>query len=519
MQFNRSIGSIALLFSALGGIVGSGWLFGSLYAAQIAGPAAVLSWIIGGILMMVIAITFAELATTFPVAGGMVRFADYSHGPLMSFTIGWMVWLSSVVVAPLETMALLQYAGNYIPGIINVSSHSLTAKGILFATVVMLILLVLNAYGAKFFSRASTTIVAIKLIVPVVTLITLFALDFHASNFTSVGGFIPSGWHGVFAALPLGGVIFSFIGYSPAIQLAGEARNPQRAIPLAIIGSLTFCIFLYTLLQLAFVGSMKPEYLVNGWQHLSFSGDGGPFAGILAAFGITWLVVVIYADAIISPFGTAYIYTASTARVGYAMSETKFFPTSLHKLNNFGVPLRALGLNFVVGMLLFLPFPGWQSMVSFIISCFVISYIIGPIALMSLRKTHSDQKRTFRLPAAGFMTIVAFYVCNLLIYWTGWQTVSKLLIAIAIGFVVFFYRYFSGKFAPEEKVWQRAAWLFPYLIGVGVISYFGAFGGGKNAIPFGYDFIVIAVFSICAYYVAMISCKIGGRREIEVKVE
>src|SRR5688572_9406444 len=115
MQFKRSIGSAALLFSAVGGIIGSGWLFGPLYASQIAGPSAIVAWIVGGLLTIVIAMTFAELGSAFPVAGGMVHFAEKSHGSLLGFTVGWMVWLSSMVVAPIETLAILQYASTYLP--------------------------------------------------------------------------------------------------------------------------------------------------------------------------------------------------------------------------------------------------------------------------------------------------------------------------------------------------------------------------------------------------------------------
>lgn len=515
MKLQRSISSFALLFAAVGGIVGSGWLFGPLYAAQIAGPAAIISWIIGGVLMMIIALTFAELATTFPLAGGMVRFAQMSHGPLMSFTIGWMVWLSSVVVAPVETLALIQYAANYIPGLIHKvgNTHVLSFPGIGVAAILMLIMSYLNLQGAKFFSRASSTIVAIKLIVPVLTLITLFIVDFHAKNLTAAGGFIPYGWQSIFAALPLGGVIFSFIGYSPAIQLAEEAKNPQRAIPLAIIGSLSFCIVMYVLLQLTFIGSLKPAFLINGWQHLSFSGDSGPFAGILTALGMLWLVMIIYGDAIISPFGTAFIYTASTARVNYAMCQIGFFPQSWKTLNTKGVPVRAMIVNYLVGLILFLPFPGWQSMVSFIISCFVISYSIGPIALMALRQTHPDATRPFRLPYAKGMVMLAFYICNLIIFWTGWHTVSRLLIALAIGFGVYLYRCWQSPEMKKNSQWQRAWWLLPYFIGIGVISYLGSYGNGINILKFGFDFIVIAIFSVIIFYCAIKSAKLKNLQE------
>src|SRR5262245_29050635 len=119
MALQRSIGTCGLLFAAVGGIVGSGWLFGPFYAAQFAGPASTLSWVIGGIFMIIIALTFAELFSMFPVAGVTVRFLQCSHGPLVSFTMAWIGWLSAAAVALIETMALIQYASNYIPGLMQ----------------------------------------------------------------------------------------------------------------------------------------------------------------------------------------------------------------------------------------------------------------------------------------------------------------------------------------------------------------------------------------------------------------
>jgi amino acid transporter len=505
MKLQRSIGTIGLLFAAVGGIVGSGWLFGPMYAAQIAGPAAIISWILGGILMLFIAFTFAELATTYPKAGGMVHFGSMSHGPVVSFTIGWMIWLSSVVVAPVETLALLQYAANYIPHITHTVGHvaMLTGMGVFYAAILMMIMVFLNAMGAKFFSKSSTAIVTIKLIVPVLTLIVLFAIDFHKSNFTAYEGFAPFGWKGIITALPLGGIVFSFIGYSPAIQLAGEAKNPQKAIPFAIVGAVAVCIILYVLIQMAFIGAMKPEFLAHGWAHLSFSGDAGPFAGILTAFGVTWLVVVIYADAFISPFGTAYIYTAATARVGYALSEIGFFGKMLTTLNKNNVPLKAMLLNYCVGMLLFLPFHAWQAMVEFLISCFIIAYSVGPISLYVMRNKDEDRKRPFRVPLYKAICMIAFYVCNMLLMWTGWQTIQHLLMAIGVGVIILLYKIVADKTDQWRGQLKKSWWLIPYIIGIGVITWLSSFGGGENIIPFGIDFFAMAIFTIIIFVCAV----------------
>lgn len=506
-QFQRSITSYGLLLAGIGSIVGSGWLFGPLYAAQIAGPAAIVSWIIGGLLMMVIAFTFAELGTAFPVAGGMVQYAQYSHGPLVSFLTGWMVWISSVAVAPVETIAVIQYMGNYIPGLVTKADNVtvLTGMGIGVSAFILLLMCILNYYGARFFSRSNNVITAIKLIVPLVTVAILLSVDFHSQNFHAVqsGGFAPYGWQGILAALPMGGIIYSFIGSNTVLQLAGETKNPQRAIPLALIGSVIFCIVLYVLLQITFVGALDPASLSEGWGKLHYEGDNGPFAGLLTAVGLAWFVIVLYGDALISPFGTGYIYTAATARVTYGLSKIGFFPEGLQKLSLRGVPLRGIVLNYVVGLLLFLPFPGWQSMMGFIISCFIFSYIIGPIALIGLRKSQPEHVRPFRLPCANLFALSAFYVCNLLIFWTGWTIVSRMMIALLIGFLFFVLHCVRSKNSLWIKQWRKSWWIVPYIIGMCVISYLGTFGAGIGAIPFGLDFGVVAVLTIIIFYLAV----------------
>ncbi len=507
MTFERSIGIFGLLFAGIGSVIGSGWLFGPLYAAQVAGPAAIISWIIGGLLMTMIALTFAELGSAFPVAGGMVQYAQYSHGPLVSFMTGWMVWISSVAVAPVETMGLIHYMANYVPGLVTKVQNVtvMTKTGIFLGAIIMFLMCYLNYQGAKFFSKSNSVITAIKLIVPIMTVLVLVCMDFHATNFfaTASGGFSPYGWHGILAALPIGGVIYSFIGANTVLQLAGETKNPQRNIPLALIGSVIFCIILYVALQIAFIGALDMTAISHGWKALHYEGDSGPFAGILSAFGLAWFVIVLYADALISPFGTGYVYTASTARVNYALTRIGFFPKYFEKLTQKGVPSRGIILNYLIGLMLFLPFPGWQDMVSFIISCFIVSYITGPIALMGLRKSHPHQARPFKLPFPIVSSFIAFYACNLLVYWTGWHTVYRMMIAMMIGFAFFIVHCCRQKNNTWIKQWSTSWWIAPYIIGMCVISYFGTFGQGIGKITFGADFYVIAIFTALIFFLAV----------------
>jgi amino acid transporter len=113
----RDIGTVGLLFASVGSIIGSGWLFGSLNASLVAGPAAVIAWVLGGAIMILLALIHAELASTYPVAGGSARFPLYAFGGLVGFASGWFAFIGAVTTAPIEVEAALQYASNYVSGL------------------------------------------------------------------------------------------------------------------------------------------------------------------------------------------------------------------------------------------------------------------------------------------------------------------------------------------------------------------------------------------------------------------
>src|SRR2546426_2987981 len=108
----RSVGFYGLVFVSLGSIIGSGWLLGALNAAQVAGPASVLSWVLAACMLALLALTYAELGATYPVAGGSARFPYYSHGPIAGFTAGWASWLQAVFIAPIEVLAAITYVNS-----------------------------------------------------------------------------------------------------------------------------------------------------------------------------------------------------------------------------------------------------------------------------------------------------------------------------------------------------------------------------------------------------------------------
>lgn len=505
MELKRKFTPFSLLILSINGMVGSAWLFAPLYSAKIAGSYSILAWLIGGLMTALIALTFAELSVLIPAAGGSARIPEVSHGRLTSFTMSWIAWISSITMAPIEIQAVLQYASTYFSSLTYISNGIplLTPLGMMWAAVLMFTMFILNVASVNGLVRSNFLIFSFKVIVIILTIGMLISTQFHPENFyVPVANSDSNILHSILIAVATGGIAFAFTGFKHGVELAGEASRLRIAIPLAIVGSVLCCLFLYLGLQIAFIGALDTNMLKQGWEHLNFIGDVGPFAGLAMGLGLVWLLKLLYVDAAVSPLGAGLIYTTSTARIIYAMSVGGFFPKFLSKINDKNLPIYAVGFNCTLGMLLFLPFPGWQAMVSFLVSAMVISYSMGPIALLSLRIELPTQRRGFRLPFADIMCALAFYSCNLISYWTGWETISKLDVAIMIGAVFFIQAYLRGKVSSDHLGMKSLVWLGLYFIGLSLISYLGAFGG-KGIIPFGWDFLVIAIFSLSVLCLAV----------------
>ena len=503
--FRRDVGAVGLLFVSVGSVIGSGWLFGALYAAQQAGPAALISWGLGAVFMLSLALAYAELGGAYPTAGGTARYPHYSHGSVIGYATGWLWWLGTVTLAPIEIEAALQYFTHYLSWLTTSSGGAtvLTVQGYAIAIVLMAVFTVINVLGVRHLARTNTPLTAWKIAVPLIALIALVVTRFHGANFHAAGGFMPFGFHGVFSAMATGGVIFAYQGFEQAVQLGGESSNPRRNIPIAVLGAFAIGVVVYVLLQVAFLGALDPSNLLHGWTKLAFHGLVGPFAGLATSVGLAWLAILLYVDAAISPGGTALLYTGTSSRVAYALGRNGYVPALFSRLSSRGVPLVSTVVSFAIGVILFLPFPGWQKLVGFITAASALSYGMAPIALASLRLQDPERDRPFKLPFAPVLAPTGFVVANLIVYWSGWSTVWRIMVALAIGFAVFVAYRIGGERGRQPKLDLRsAAWLPPYLTGIAVISYLGRYHG-RNVIPFWWDIAVVAVFSLAIFALAL----------------
>src|SRR3954462_3982163 len=361
-RLKRSVGFYGLMMVSLGSIIGSGWLLGALNAAERAGPASVLSWILAAGMLSLLALVYAELGATYPVAGGAARFPYYSHGSVAGFTAGWASWLQAVFIAPLEILAAITYVNSV--GWVNTHFNMITkagdnaglldGTGLVVAVVLMIVFTAMTLGGAKFLSDSNIVVVIWKTAVPFLAVGVVGWLQFNPANFHAGGGFLPFGFHGVFAALT-GGVVFALQGFEQAVQLAGEARNPKRDLSRAVIIAMAIGALIYSLLQVVMIGGLNPAHIAQGWSKPlgADPSDYGAWYTLALALGAGWLAKMLLVDAVISPAGTGVVYVATSARLSYALGEEREMPTALASTNKNGVPVVSILFAAVIGTLAF----------------------------------------------------------------------------------------------------------------------------------------------------------------------
>ena len=433
----KRIGPLGLLFVGTGSIIGSGWLFAALYAARDAGPASVASWILAAIMLGVIALVFAELGAALPLPGGFARYPHVTFGGLTSFIASWLCWLAYMVIPSVETMAILEYLGNEVPWLITVhqEERSLSVFGTLIAAVLLFTLMVINILGVQWVTHSNNVITLWKILIPTLTGVVLLLVGFNATNFTEFG-LAPKGVSGIFEALAAGGVVFSLLGYRTIVELAGEAKKPQRDVPIAIFGSLLICTAIFVLVQIAFIGALPPEELAKGWNGIVIEGASGPFAAFAMALGLGWLATILYIDATVSPYGTALIFSSSSARLVLAMGKNRNIPSFFKRISPRGIPVRALVVNWLVGMLLLAPLPGWDELAGIVSSVAMLTSAVTALAFLALRRSHPELKRPFKVPFPMTTGVVAFLFASLIAYWTGWTVNRTVFFALLVGLVL-----------------------------------------------------------------------------------
>ena len=521
-RLRREVGLLPLFMVSAGSVIGSGWLLGTLNASKAAGPAAIISWIIGAILLIGIALVYAELGSTYPISGGTARFTWIHTGTLGGFFCGTFSYLQAVAIAPIEVEASLGYMNaKWWHGLEN-SNSLLTGKGLVVGVAAMFLFTGLNLLGVRWMAEGNTIAMFWKILVPVATVILIMTKAFHGSNFAAGGGFMPYGVKGVFVALPLG-VVFALEGFEQAAQLAGEARNPKRDVPLAVVGSMLMGAALYMALQICFIGALDPHNVAHGWANpFGNAGAFGPYYTLATSVGLGWLGTVLIVDALISPGGTGLVYLAATSRLSYSLARVRFLPPVFAGIDRRGVPWFSIAFGGAFGCLLFLPFGGWAQLVGAITAASSFMYSYAPVAAVSLRKSDPDRIRPYKVPGLKVIAPFSFAVSGLIIYWSGTSNVVKLDLAVIFFLILYFV---ARRLDPGQTPidFRAGAFSIPWIVGLTIFSIFGGsyvggysdvFGIGiHHHLPFWWDVGAVAAFSLIVFYYA-VNSRLGPQRVI-----
>ena len=307
------------LYSAIaigiGSMIGSGWLFACYYASKQAGPASLVSWFIGAGLAIILALLLSEIVGLFQVTGLFSRLLTLSHNKDYGVVVAISNWLAMLIIVPSEAEATMQYLSTVVPSFTHYifSNHHLTLLGELCTASLIFIYWLLNYWGMKSLTRANNVLTLVKVIVPIGTAIAIIATAFHAGNFSSYHqSFVPYGVGSVFSSVINSGIFYAFYGFNMIAIYAKELDNPQRNIPVALISSILITLVVYLLLQVAFLGAIDTASVAKGWAHLNFT---SPLAQLAQMLGLNLLMIILYADAAVSPSGTGMISTGSGGRM------------------------------------------------------------------------------------------------------------------------------------------------------------------------------------------------------------
>lgn len=498
-HFKKNISMFSLLMTGVTAIIGSGWLLGTQKISEIAGPAGLISWVIGACVAILVALFYLEIGTRYPSAGGIGFYSHMTHGRFCGFLTAWINWLSIVAVPPIESQAIVQYLSNLpnLSFLYNPAQHSLMLPGTILAIVLMLAFMFINYWSVQFFIRFNNIFTIIKVIIPVLTIICLTYHGLNFNNLTSYNhSFVPYGWSSILVSVITCGVVMSFNGFQSPLTFSEEIRSPKKMLPIAVLGSIFIAFIIYFFLQVTFNTSISPQMLALGWQNVNFR---SPYVELLLFANFHLVVLSVYAGSIIAPTACGSGFMASCARVMYSLSKENHLPKFLSVLNpTYQSPRRSVITCTIVGCAILFLFKGWYQLVAVISVLHIFSYIPAPIvALANRRHDKQIKKEQFTLPFASFLSPFLLFILSVLLFYTAWPLTVEMVALLIPGLCFFCYyeiKHFRGKHFATNLL--GASWLLLYLLGITVISYLGDNSKHTNIISTETSIIALAVLSV-----------------------
>jgi len=446
----RALGPVNLITLGIGAIIGAGiFVLTGTAAAQFAGPAIVLSFVVAGIGCVFAGLCYAEFAAMIPIAGSAYTYGYATLGELVAWIIGWALCLEYAFGAATVAVgwsgymsSLLGYFGikmpfNPTPSVtMTLFGHLLSAKVDIFALCAIIVVTAVLVVGVRESANFNSAAVMIKVSVVLffIGIATIFAFGHPAHMTANWHPFIPKnlghfgqyGWSGIMRGASV--VFFAYIGFDAVSTAAQEAKNPQKDMPFGILGSLVICTVLYIIVAALLTG-LKPYATLN---------TPAPVADGAAAIGATWGVCLIDLGAIAGLASVMLVMMLGQTRVLYTMSRDGLLPKWVGDIHpRFCTPWK---VTIAVGVL-----------VAFLAAFFNISFLGELVSLGTLlafaivcvgvwvmRHRQPDAARPFRTPWVPFVPIMGVLIALALMVSSDTPAKIGFVIWLLLGLVIYF---------------------------------------------------------------------------------
>lgn len=467
----RTLSSSGLVALGVGAIIGAG-LFSltGIVAAENAGPAVTISFIIAAIACAFAGLCYAEFAAMIPVAGSAYTYSYATMGEFMAWIIGWDLVLEYALAAATVSASWAQYFNElliifniHIPreflfgpwegGIVNLP-----------AIIVVCLLSLVLMRGTRESSLINNILVVIKVAVVLIFIALGWSFIDPANHTpyipTNVGeemlksgqigllDFFREGYFGQFGVSGIlrgaGVLFFAFIGFDAVSTAAQEAKNPQKGMPIGIIGSLVVCVILYVLFG----------HVMTGLEHyLAFEGDAKPVATAFAKTGYTFLNTALIITILAGYTSVILVMLLGQSRVFYTMSKDGLLPKIFSDLSKRATPWKS-NLIFMVFISIFAGFVPVSDLGHMVSIGTLFAFTLVCIGILVLRKTMPDAHRPFKVPLVPLVPILGIIVCLLLMTALPAESWERLAIWMAAGIIIYFL--YGRKHSKVRKAAQEA---------------------------------------------------------------
>jgi APA family basic amino acid/polyamine antiporter len=453
----RSLSAWGLIALGIGAIIGAGlFVRTASAAAQNAGPSVTIGFMIAALGCAFAGLCYAELSSSIPIAGSAYTYSYTTMGELMAWIIGWDLVLEYAVGAATVGIAWSEYLNNLLTNVLHMapipyqwchSPFEISADGVgglvnlpaLFIVSIISLLLIKGTHESAF---VNNLIVITKVTIVVAIIVIGWGFinpDNHAvyipapSIFTDSQG-INHNFGGFMGILGAAGVVFfAFIGFDAVSTAAQEAKNPEKDMPIGILGSLLICTVLYILFAHVLTGVASLEDFRTTGKEASVS-----FAITKYMAGYGWLSKLVTV-AILAGFSSVIlVMLLGQSRVFYSMSKDGLLPAALSKIHpTYKTPyVSNLIILLLVGFFAaFIPGDVVGDMTSI---GTLFAFILVCVAVIILRKTDPDLPRRFKTPWVPVVPLLGVLVCAAMIFGLGWTNWLRLIIWLLLGFVIYF---------------------------------------------------------------------------------